>query len=125
MSVRTPRAAQHVASGAFIAVCLRLVPHAAALGALLGFLALYAVLAVIRVAVPRVNGAYVRAFRDILRSHEVAPAAVPGAAWFVAGTAVCVAALPPGIALLAVGFLSVGDPAASYCGARAQACDAP
>jgi diacylglycerol kinase (CTP) len=114
--VHLRRKVQHAASGALIAVGLALLPRPAALAALLAFLALYAALHAARGASPAVHRAYLRALGAVLRSHEVPAGAIPGAVWFVAGTAVCVYCFDPPIALLSLGFLSLGDPIASYVG---------
>ncbi|KAF1336575.1 hypothetical protein FI667_g263, partial [Globisporangium splendens] len=65
---------------------------------------------------PRVDALYVASFHGILRRDEASKAVLPGAFYFVLGTAIAAAVYPLPVARLAILCLGVGDPAASLVG---------
>ena len=61
-----------------------------------------------------VNRAWLAAFGPIMRSHEVTQ--LPGAFWFLLSLIAVTLCCPRPIAMLAMLFLSFGDPVASLVG---------
>uniref|UniRef100_K3X455 Dolichol kinase n=1 Tax=Globisporangium ultimum (strain ATCC 200006 / CBS 805.95 / DAOM BR144) TaxID=431595 RepID=K3X455_GLOUD len=70
----------------------------------------------LRKSSPRVDALYVASFHGILRRDEASKTVLPGAFYFVLGTAIAAAVYPLPVARLAILCLGVGDPAASLMG---------
>jgi dolichol kinase len=68
----------------------------------------------LRIAVPAINERFVKICQAYLRPHERNN--LPGAFYFFVGVAISVTLFPRRIALLALIYLSIGDPIASYFG---------
>lgn len=109
------RKAQHALTGlAFVGVYERFVEDSLAVTILLVCAAVFFVLHRVRLAVPRFNAWVLASFAPILRSHEREQ--LPGAFWFLLGSAGVIAAFPKFVAQSAILVLAFGDPAASLTG---------
>lgn len=71
---------------------------------------------VLRLAWPKLNEAVLRDFGKILRAHEAHQ--VSSGTWFLAGALATIALAPLPLAGLAMLFLALGDPVASWVGVR-------
>ncbi|CAM9982262.1 unnamed protein product [Scytosiphon promiscuus] len=71
----------------------------------------------LRRCVKSVDDLYLRSMGPLLRPHEIR-GGLPGAFWFLLGTAGAVALFPRDVALQSILHLSLGDPVASVVGIR-------
>uniref|UniRef100_A0AAV1UK86 Phosphatidate cytidylyltransferase n=1 Tax=Peronospora matthiolae TaxID=2874970 RepID=A0AAV1UK86_9STRA len=110
------RKIHHLITGVLIYVASRFFGRGPGATVLLTFALLCYGLHVLRQNSDAFNTAYLQRFRRLLRPHEVAGTTLPGAYYFLLGSAFSLALFQLRIARLAILHVSVGDPAAAFFG---------
>lgn len=102
------RKAQHALTGLLFIAASHVLPMEVAAPLLFALSALFFVLHELRKRYPRVDELYLESFRGILRRDEAAKRVLPGAFYFLLGTALAAALFPLPVARLAVLHVSTG-----------------
>jgi glycerol-3-phosphate acyltransferase PlsY len=109
-----PRAIVHAAAGVAISAALYFLPETPVLIALALGTAVFIVIDLTRLRLPALGRRFLKWFAPCLRRAE--DARVTGASYFLVGCLVSALAFQKEIAILAILFLSFGDPAATIFG---------
>ena len=104
----------HALSGLSIVVAAYLLPRVWFLASLGGTTLLILVFDIARLRSPRANALFFRHSESLLREQEASR--LTGATYLLVGSLAAFLAFPRDIAMLAVGFLAVGDPIATIVG---------
>ena len=108
------RGAFHTAGGLAIALAAHLLPRLVLLTALGALTVLFLAFEVVRLRASKVNSWFFTYFRLLLREEEMSRPT--GASYVLIAAVVAFLAFPIELAILAVLFLAVGDPAATFVG---------
>ncbi|MBI4198981.1 MAG: hypothetical protein HY535_00710 [Chloroflexi bacterium] len=111
-----PRRLFHMAAASLFPVLALVLARDMLLTLLLGTATLMVGAEALRVAFPRFNALFRQAFRGLMRAEEERH--VTGATYVLLGTLACFALFPRDLAILAVLFVALGDPAAALVGRR-------
>lgn len=108
------RALVHALSGLSIVVAAYFLPRVWFLASLGAPTLAFLVFDMVRLRSPRVNAVFLRHCESLVREQEASR--LTGAAYLLVGSLAAFLAFPRDIAMLAVGFLAVGDPIATIVG---------